>query len=316
MASPIYLHRHREFPDLLRIVAKEIAINDPTLVEKDYWIMHCLYGLQQMGLQFQLKGGTSLSKAYKIIHRFSEDIDIRIEPLEGMTVEVNPKKTKKQHCESREKFYDELARRIEIDGIQEVSRDREFDDELLRSGGIKLHYAATTNLVAGVKDGILLEVGFDDVAPNRPLDISSWAYDYAADKVALIDNRAKGVLCYHPGYTLVEKLQTVSTKYRQQQDAEIFPKNFLRHYYDIFCLLENEEVRNFIGTDEYKAHKEKRFRRDDNRDLTQNEAFLLHKSETRDLYEAKYQETSAIYYQGQVSFDRILNRIQDYASKL
>ena len=50
------------------------------LVEKDYWIMHCLWGLQAQGFQFELKGGTSLSKGFGVIHRFSEDIDIRIEP--------------------------------------------------------------------------------------------------------------------------------------------------------------------------------------------------------------------------------------------
>ena len=50
------------------------------LVEKDYWIMHCLYGLNELGLKYELKGGTSLSKGYGIINRFSEDIDIRIDP--------------------------------------------------------------------------------------------------------------------------------------------------------------------------------------------------------------------------------------------
>jgi hypothetical protein len=44
-----YLHNHRQFADLIRIVAEQRGI-DPTLVEKDYWIMHCLYGLQKLGL--------------------------------------------------------------------------------------------------------------------------------------------------------------------------------------------------------------------------------------------------------------------------
>jgi Nucleotidyl transferase AbiEii toxin, Type IV TA system len=74
-----HLHNHPDFPDLIRIVAREKSI-DPALVEKDYWIMHCLYGLQQLGMKFELKGGTSLSKGFQIINRFSEDIDIRIEP--------------------------------------------------------------------------------------------------------------------------------------------------------------------------------------------------------------------------------------------
>src|SRR2546421_6661329 len=65
-----YLHNPPQFADLIRIVSAENGI-DPALVEKDYWIMHCLYGLQQLGLKFELKGGTSLSKGHGIIHRFS-----------------------------------------------------------------------------------------------------------------------------------------------------------------------------------------------------------------------------------------------------
>ena len=73
-----FLHNHRQFAELVRIVADEKRI-DPALVEKDYWIMHCLWGLQQLGHTFQLKGGTSLSKGHQIISRFSEDIDILVE---------------------------------------------------------------------------------------------------------------------------------------------------------------------------------------------------------------------------------------------
>jgi predicted nucleotidyltransferase component of viral defense system len=54
-----FLHKHAQFADLIRIVAQERSI-DPALVEKDYWIMHCLYGLQQLRMTFELKGGTSL----------------------------------------------------------------------------------------------------------------------------------------------------------------------------------------------------------------------------------------------------------------
>lgn len=43
-----YLHHHKEFPALLRIVADERSII-PALVEKDYWIMHVLYGLSKQG---------------------------------------------------------------------------------------------------------------------------------------------------------------------------------------------------------------------------------------------------------------------------
>jgi predicted nucleotidyltransferase component of viral defense system len=35
--------------------------------------MHVLNGLQQLGIEFELKGGTSLSKGFGLIERFSED---------------------------------------------------------------------------------------------------------------------------------------------------------------------------------------------------------------------------------------------------
>ena len=90
---PDLLHNHPQFADLIRIVAEDQGIA-PALVEKDYWIMQSLYGLQQLGLTFELKGGTSLSKGYGLISRFSEDIDIRIEPPANPPVsEVNAKVT-------------------------------------------------------------------------------------------------------------------------------------------------------------------------------------------------------------------------------
>lgn len=121
----LYLHEHPEFLDLIRIVGQEMSI-EPALVEKDYWIMHCLYGLQDAGLAFELKGGTSLSKGYGVIHRFSEDIDIRIEPPNKMDVKTGRNHTKPQHCESRKNYYDWLADTINIPGIGEAKKGDRF----------------------------------------------------------------------------------------------------------------------------------------------------------------------------------------------
>ncbi|MBL1146528.1 MAG: nucleotidyl transferase AbiEii/AbiGii toxin family protein [Pseudomonadota bacterium] len=310
-----YLHQHSGFQELIRIVAEEQGI-DPVLVEKDYWIMHCLYGLQGAGFQFELKGGTSLSKGYGIIDRFSEDIDIRIAPPDGMEVKTGRNHDKPAHIESRKLFYDWLADHIKIDGIVSVSRDHEFDDEKYRSGGVRLHYESAFAVLPGLKEGILLELGFDAVAPNREVDISSWVYDFAAGKVEIIDNRAKRVKCYHPGYTLVEKLQTISTKFRKQQEAEEFSKNFLRHYYDVYCLLQQSDVQSFIGTEDYIAHKVKRFPAADNQVISENEAFLLSDPATRSLYETEYRKTASLYYKGQVTFETILQEISKWKGRL
>jgi hypothetical protein len=310
-----YLHNHKQFPELIRIVAEQRGI-DPALVEKDYWIMHSLYGLQKLGLSFQLKGGTSLSKGFRIIDRFSEDIDIHIDPPADRNVKTGRNQDKPAHVKSRKDFYDWLAStKIKIDGIDTVERDAAFDSEKLFSGGIRLRYRSFTTPIDDLKDGILLEAGFDDVTPNTAKDISSWMYDHAADKVTVIDNRAKGVACYDPGHTFVEKLQTISTKYRQQKDKQ-FPPNFLRHYYDVNSLLDRPEVQAFIGTDDYIAHKNRRFRSLDNKNIAKNEAFILRDSETRRTYAETYAKTGTLYYGSKPTFDQILERIGEWIDRL
>ena len=103
-----FLHDDRNFGALLRIVADGMKV-PLVLVEKDYRIMHCLYGLQHLKMTFELKGGTSLSKGYHIINRFSENIDIRIEPPKTMTVKAGPNHDKPAQREGRTSFYDWLA---------------------------------------------------------------------------------------------------------------------------------------------------------------------------------------------------------------
>lgn len=240
-----YLHDHPEFEDLIRIVSDDLII-DPFLVEKDYWIMHSLYGLNQLGLVFELKGGTSLSKGFKVIDRFSEDIDIRIDPASApFDVFCGKNQNKKAHIDSRKSFYDWLAAdNLKIDGVIDVVRDHEFDDErYYRSGGIRLIYDNKFDVLEGVKSGILLEAGFDTTSPHGSINISSWAFDHALDsKVNIIDNIAKEIQCYLPEYTFVEKLQTISTKFRQQQENEKDPVAFIRHYSDVAQLLRQQRV--------------------------------------------------------------------------
>ena len=318
MQANSYLHERSDFFDLIKIVADEQGLI-PALVEKDYWIMHCLYGLSAKGFAYELKGGTSLSKGYGIIQRFSEDIDIRIDPAcAPFEVFTAPNQTKKaRHIESRKQFYDWLAETIQIEGITKITRDHAFDDDKFRSGGIRLHYDNTSDSPAALKEGILLEVGFDDTAPNLPRMISSWAYDRASESdITVTDNRANNILCYLPGYTFVEKLQTVSTKFRHQQNNGAMPPNFLRHYYDISQLLDHPDVITFINTSDYHERKKQRFRKNDNLIIAENEAFLLTDPKTREQYTLAYQATTSLYFGEQIPFDSILGNIQKHIGKL
>ena len=81
------LHNDREtFEQVILKVSEETGI-DAGIIEKDYFVTLFLKRIVEVQPNIIFKGGTSLSKCYKLINRFSEDIDLNIEtdtnPTEG-----------------------------------------------------------------------------------------------------------------------------------------------------------------------------------------------------------------------------------------
>jgi predicted nucleotidyltransferase component of viral defense system len=79
MASEVIrLCERGDFPELLSTVARQLGIN-PAIVEKDYYVTEALRIIaRDFGELVLFKGGTSLSKGWKLIERFSEDIDLYV----------------------------------------------------------------------------------------------------------------------------------------------------------------------------------------------------------------------------------------------
>ena len=75
----MYLHEDKKtFEEVVLKTQQETGI-DSTIIEKDYYVTMMLKRLADCDMGFIFKGGTSLSKAYKAINRFSEDIDLAVE---------------------------------------------------------------------------------------------------------------------------------------------------------------------------------------------------------------------------------------------
>jgi hypothetical protein len=172
---------------------------------------------------------------------------------------------------------------------------------------------SSNSVPEGVKDGILLEVDFDTVAPNRQCNISSWAYERAAaagiDKLA--GNRAMSVACYEPGYTLVEKLQTISTKYRKHRKTAACPRTSCDTTIMSTACWGTSRSRSSSGRQLISS-----FPAAEDKDIAKNEAFVLSDEAVRATYASAYAETSALYYQGQPPFADLLARIKEYAPTL
>jgi hypothetical protein len=71
----------RQRAELFTETARRIGM-DAVIIEKDFWVcwtLQELFRLPQIGEHLIFKGGTSLSKVFKVIQRFSEDIDVSID---------------------------------------------------------------------------------------------------------------------------------------------------------------------------------------------------------------------------------------------
>lgn len=96
----MFLHERDGWAQFLTTVAST-ADTTPAFVEKDYWVTHTLH---QSGLGVWFKGGTSLSKGFGIIERFSEDLDLALDG-NGVGIEA-PTRSKKNY---KQPAVDELS---------------------------------------------------------------------------------------------------------------------------------------------------------------------------------------------------------------
>ncbi|OGQ79149.1 MAG: hypothetical protein A2289_03085 [Deltaproteobacteria bacterium RIFOXYA12_FULL_58_15] len=127
-----YVHEDREFGQLVRIVARATGIA-PALIEKDYWVTHTLWALHQTGLEIWFKGGTSLSKGFGLIQRFSEDLDLMVEQgaVSGLPEVTSWTSTNKGPVAKRRAFYDALVATLAVPGVR-IEQDAHWIDKQAR----------------------------------------------------------------------------------------------------------------------------------------------------------------------------------------
>jgi predicted nucleotidyltransferase component of viral defense system len=113
----------------------------PFAVEKDWWVSRVLEVIFQMPVAGHMvfKGGTSLSKAWKLINRFSEDIDLAIDKefFEGYKGEISKtqigKLRKVAGAYTTGTFFEELKQKLEAKGYAwldfvEIKTDNSDED--------------------------------------------------------------------------------------------------------------------------------------------------------------------------------------------
>lgn len=228
-----FIHDDSDFEALLRIVAGNRKLS-LALVEKDYWVTHTLWALHAEGFDVWFKGGTSLSKGFSLINRFSEDLDLKIEPGRvALSPVSNWKSEGTKATAERRTYFETLPSLIRVPGMA-AEFDPDSRDARWRSGNVRVTYPARHlgDLADVLRPFVLLEIGNARVTPFVPRDMSSFVHDYLEDTGQLntySDNRPKGVRCVHPLVTLLEKLDALQKRV-PKEDLE--PASFVRHYED------------------------------------------------------------------------------------
>ncbi|AKF84526.1 hypothetical protein MFUL124B02_00425 [Myxococcus fulvus 124B02] len=237
-----FIHDDPEFDDLLGIVAHNRNLS-LALVEKDYWVTHTLWALHAAGFQVWFKGGTSLSKGFSIIHRFSEDLDLKLESGSVALPEVSSwtKEGTKVTAERRA-YFEALPALVNVPGMRATLDMVTTDTERWRSGNVQLSYPARHlgDLEDVLRPFVLLEVGSARVTPFVQRDMTSFVHEALLAGARLSnydDNRPKAVRCVHPLVTLLEKLDALQKRV-PREDRE--PASFVRHYEDAARIIEAE----------------------------------------------------------------------------
>jgi len=248
MENKMNLHTDK---DLFEAATKEagayFGIKD-YFIEKDYWISFVLKRLSESSYADSVvfKGGTSLSKGYKLINRFSEDVD--------MAVIVIPETSGNQIKTLIRTVEKEIAsdlKEIEIDGV--TSKGSRFRKAVYQ-------YPATTKKKQNVvlSNSIVVEINsFANPYPYHKLSIQSMIGEYLQghkqdDLIQKYDMRGFKVNVLAKEQTLIEKLVSL-IRFSFDEKPTVSISGKIRHFYDLYYLLQDEECKIYAYSEEFKA---------------------------------------------------------------
>jgi len=240
------LHTHtQEFTELISLTATHFSIL-PEFIEKDYWITLILNNLSQSSHANSVvfKGGTSLTKGYRIINRFSEDIDIALldEKLTGNALKTKIRKV--------EKTITADLTEIEEPGV--TRKGSVYRKSLFQ-------YPSNTNsrLVNNVQKRIIVEINsFANPYPFVQQEITSFIAEFltATNQTEAIQEYGLQEFALNildKRRTMLEKLVSlIRFSYAENPSRELAKK--IRHFYDLYYLAKDEECAEYLQSSEFK----------------------------------------------------------------
>ena len=309
-----------------RQAAERMEIPLPAaVIEKDFWVcwtLNLLNEIPELKGNITFKGGTSLSKAWGLIERFSEDIDIAInrkvfgqEPPHGAenATSNTQRKTRLEELEDKNAtFIKEVLLPILHEKIAGHLNPADFTLRLIEKGNevnIEFEYPGTLkNELGGLLPVVLIElVPRADEIPNEERKITPIIYEVFED---LLGEGSFNISTLTPERTFLEKLLFI------HETLEGFNKGSerkSRHYYDLLKLYKAgvfERIKNNRELLQMVVEHRQTFFRYNTLDYTgilSKGVRVLPKKESWTDWRGDYTRTAVMIYNNIPSFEELMS---------
>ena len=327
MERIIKLNKER-WQTLFEATARSIKISS-VVVEKDFWVcvvLDYLMNKSQYKDYFIFKGGTSLSKCYDVIKRFSEDIDLILKwdkiGFKDEDVFSNRSKNQDYKFETlmnekgssfiQNALKDDLINNLAL-SIDEMRIESDLNDPMTL-----LVYYPTSYKNDYIQQAIKLEIG--PVAAKTPTEKSQ--VEPYCFKYFNVDNKESfEVNIVTIARTFWEKLLILYTECNRPIDKKT-PDRYSRHYYDVYMIYKskyfNEIIKHKDLFEEVKYFKSKYYRTSwSNIENSALESISLIPSEDRlETIKLDYQKMADMFFETPPSFEEIIAGLRELEKEL
>lgn len=253
-----------EHPDFEQAIIQAVEHFRPrglraAVIEKDYYVTEALRSIAAVHTDkakvngssgpIIFKGGTSLSKGWNLISRFSEDIDIFLDPLA-----FEPALGKRAIGRGLKTLRDAVAAHPALTFVESESRT---------IGGFgrndRFAYKQRFGGRGEVADRVLLEAGTaSGRIPTTVVAIGSYLSQFLRERgvsLGVEDEPVFPMRLLHFRRTFVEKMFAIHGKMELMKRTGQPLGTYARHYYDLYQLAGEPEVVAMLQSDEYDAIK-------------------------------------------------------------
>ena len=295
-------------------------------IEKDAWVTLVLRLIfnAEFSKNLIFKGGTSLSKAYKLIQRFSEDIDLAVNrEYLGFEGEL----TKGQIRKLRKKSHDFVSTEM-VDVLQKEFENYDIDNHLFNIEVrntkisdqdpeiIEIEYKSVFNELPYIKQKVLIEIGARSLLePAENKEIKSIISEYYPNNS--FDDKAFIVKTISPEKTFLEKLILLHEEFTKPDD-KIRYHRMSRHLYDIGEIISTKYGINALKNNnlfnEIIAHRKifTPIKTVDYSELQIDKLSIIPPNEFLKKYENDYMEMQEnMIYGKSLPFNNLINKIID-----